>query len=119
MERQIRELGALTFLDCEHLEPGDDFEEKIIENAQECSEILVLCTPVASERKYVWMEIGMFLGARKRVIAVLYGGTRDAIYTDHRMPVALKRVLFVELNDVQTYLGKARRTRESMEEPAS
>jgi len=73
---------------------------------QDCSEILVLFTPVANERKYVWMEIGMFLALKKRVIAVLYGVARDEIYTDSRIPVALKRMLFAELNEVETYLEK-------------
>jgi hypothetical protein len=60
----IRGFGADTFLDCEHIQHGDDFEEKIIDAAGDCTELLVLFTPTASDRKYVWLEIGMFLGAK-------------------------------------------------------
>jgi TIR domain len=77
LDLHIRGCGADTFLDCEHIEHGDDFEERIIDAAGHCTELLVLFTPTARERKYVWVEIGMFLGARKRIVAVLYGVRKE------------------------------------------
>jgi hypothetical protein len=103
IEAKVRLSGAETFLDCEHIEHGDDFEEKIIDAAQDCTELLVLFTPTARDRKYVWMEIGMFLGARKRIVGVLYGVKKEDIATDQFTPVALKRIDAVALNDIDSY----------------
>ena len=93
LETHIRRCGADTFLDSEHIQHGDDFEAKIIDAAADCTELLVLFTPTARDRKYVWLEIGMFLGAKKRVVAALYGVREDEIATDELMPVALKNRL--------------------------
>ena len=107
----MRACGADTFLDCEHIEHGDDFEEKIIEAAIDCTELIVLFTPTAKDRKYVWMEIGMFLGARKRIVGILYGVKKEEISTDQFTPVALKRIDSVDLNDIDSYfIEVAKRT---------
>lgn len=102
----VRSRGADTFLDNENIERGDDFEERIIEEANESTELLVLFTPTSSERKYVWMEIGMFLGARKRIVGVLYGVTKEQISTDQFTPVAIKRISAVDLNDIDSYFDE-------------
>ncbi len=109
LEAHIRERGADTFLDCEHIEHGDDFEDKIIAAAGDCTELLVLFTPTARDRKYVWMEIGMFLGAGKRIVAALYGVRKEEIASDQLTPVALKRIDSVELNDIDSYLSQVER----------
>jgi len=112
IEAKIRACGADTFLDCEHVQHGDDFEERIIEGANESTELLVLFTPSARDRKYVWMEVGMFLGARKRIVGVLYGVKKEEIATDAFTPVALKRMNCVEINDIDSYFEQlAKRVR--------
>jgi hypothetical protein len=103
IQTRVKACGADTFLDCEHIERGDDFEEKIIEEADDSTELLVLFTPTARDRKYVWMEIGIFLGARKRIVGVLYGVTKEEIATDQFTPVALKRINSVDLNEIESY----------------
>jgi hypothetical protein len=103
---RAKSCGATTFLDCEHIEHGDDFEEKIIAASEDCTELLVLFTPTARDRKYVWMEIGMFLGARKRIVGVLYGVKREEISSDPMTPVALKRIDSVDLNDIDSYFSE-------------
>lgn len=45
----------------------------------------------------------MFLGARKRIVAVLYGVRKDEIAADQSTPIALKRISSVDLNDVDLY----------------
>lgn len=111
IEAKVRACGADTFLDCEHIEHGDDFEEKIIEAAIDCTELIVLFTPTARDRKYVWMEIGMFLGARKRIVGILYGVKKEEISTDQFTPVALKRINSIDLNDIDSYFVEvAKRT---------
>ena len=105
--RQLQSLahscGADTFLDCEHIEHGEDFEERIVAAAEQSTELLVLYTPAARERKYVWMEIGMFLGSRKRIVTVLYGVKKEDIAADQFTPLVLKRIKMVDLNDVDSY----------------
>lgn len=105
----IRSCGADTFLDCEHIDHGDDFEERIIAASRDCTELLVLFTPTACDRKYVWLEIGMFLGTRKRIVAALYGVRKDEIATDQMTPVALKRIDSVELNEIDSYFAQVKR----------
>jgi hypothetical protein len=109
IETHVRTCGAQTFLDCENIEHGDDFEEKIVAAAEESTELLVLFTPTAQDRKYVWMEIGMFLGARKRIVGVLYGVTKSEIATDQFTPVVLKRIDSVDLNEIDSYFVELKR----------
>jgi len=106
--RHVRDCGAATFLDCEQIQRGDDFEQKIIDEAPSCTELLVLFTPTAHGRRYVWIEIGMFLGAKKRIVGVLYGTSVQEISSDERMPVVLKRIDLVNINDLDSYLAQLR-----------
>ena len=109
LEPHIRGCGADTFLDCEHIEHGDDFEDKIIDAANNCTELLVLFTPTSRDRKYVWLEIGMYLGVRKRIVAALYGVRKEEIASDQLTPVALKRIDSVDLNEIDSYLSQLQR----------
>lgn len=104
LERKLRACGVTTFLDCEHIEYGDYVDERLIDEAHQCSELVVLFTPQSLDRKYVWLEIGMFLGAKKRIVVVLYGVKKEEIMTDQSIPVALRRINFVELNNIDSYL---------------
>ncbi|MET0070721.1 MAG: toll/interleukin-1 receptor domain-containing protein [Candidatus Thiodiazotropha sp.] len=106
LAKQVQECGADTFLDEENIEHGDDFDNVIIEEAASSSEMLVLFTPIASERKYVWFEMGMFAAARKRIVIVLYGVTKEAISTDKLTPNIIKRIDSVELNDIESYFNE-------------
>ena len=108
IENHVRGCGAETFLDCEHIHHGDDFEERIIQEADESTELLVLFTPVTRDRKYVWMEIGIFLGARKRIVGALYGVSKEEITKDQLLPIALKRIDSVDLNQIDSYFKQLR-----------
>src|SRR5437762_7452588 len=56
--REIANCGAEPFLDEAEVEVGDDFEEKIITSLDKADELVVLMTPWALERPYVWAELG-------------------------------------------------------------
>ncbi len=103
LAKQVQECGADTFLDAENIEHGDEFDDVIIEQAACSTEMLVLFTPIANERKYVWFEMGMFAAARKRIVIVLYGVTKEDISTDKLTPNIIKRIDSVELNNVDSY----------------
>ena len=51
----------------------------------------------------------MFLGARKRIIAALYGVRKEEIASDQLTPVALKKIDSVDLNEIDSYLIQVRR----------
>jgi len=61
--REISACGATPFLDEAHIEVGADFEEDILAFLEKAHELVVLLTPWALERPYVWAEIGADLGA--------------------------------------------------------
>ncbi|MCG8360750.1 MAG: toll/interleukin-1 receptor domain-containing protein [Kiloniellales bacterium] len=99
----IRRCGAECFLDEADIDHGDDFESRILEAAQESSELLVLLTPWATNRPYVWLEMGVFWGSGKRIVAVLHGLSAKDLARDERAPIMLKRTDLVSLNEIDTY----------------
>jgi hypothetical protein len=108
IEGHVRNCGAETFLDAVHIQHGDSFDDKIIDAAADATELLVLLTPEANERKYIWLEIGMFLVARKRVVVVLYRLTSADLAIDRRTPVSLKRVDAVQIDSIEEYFSELR-----------
>lgn len=109
IEASVKECGAESFLDCVHIEYGDDFDDDIIDAAEDATEILVLFTPTSKDRKYIWLEIGMFLALRKRVVAILYNVTTAELATDQFTPVALKRLNAVDINKLDEYFDQLRK----------
>jgi len=99
----IRKCGAETFLDRVDIKHGDDFEEKILQAAEDSTELLVLLTPWSINRPYIWLEIGAFWGYRKRMVGILHGVTAKDLSTDERIPIALKRLDMINLNDIASY----------------
>jgi len=55
---RVSSCGATPFLDEADVEVGEDFEESILTFLEQAHELLVLLTPWALERPYVWAEIG-------------------------------------------------------------
>lgn len=107
--RNIEACGATAFLDEADIEHGDDFEERIIAAANSSSELLVLLTPWATTRPYIWLEMGLFWGSRKRIVAVLHGITAKGLSSDERIPVLLKRTDLVDLNRIDSYFDQLRK----------
>lgn len=54
----------------------------------------------------MWLEMGMFFGARKRIVAAFYGVEKNDIATDELTPIMLKRIDSVYLNSVDTYFAE-------------
>ena len=106
LAEHIHKCGATTFLDQANIQHGDDFENEILKAAEDSSELLVLLTPWSKDRPYIWMEIGVFWGVRKRMVGVLYGITAKELAVDEKTPVMLKRLDLVELNNVDSYLSQ-------------
>jgi hypothetical protein len=106
--KEIEQLGVETFLDAADIQTGDVFEEAIRQNLQTCDELLVLLTPAALTRPYVWMEIGTAWLRQKRIVGILYGLTGDEISTGERTPALLKGMHMRDLNDLDLYLAELR-----------
>lgn len=104
----IEKCGAECFLDEADVDHGDDFESRILEAAQDSTELLVLLTPWATNRPYVWLEMGIFWGNGKRIVSVLHGLTAKELSRDERAPVLLKRTNLVSLNEIGGYLEQLR-----------
>ena len=56
--REIEARGATPFLDEAQIDAGADFEEDILNFLERAHELVVLLTPWALDRPYVWAEIG-------------------------------------------------------------
>jgi len=95
-----------TFLDEADIQHGDDIEERIYQAANESQELLVLLTPWAITRPYIWMEIGLFWGAGKRIVGVLHGLSQQELATDGRIPLLLKRGKMLDINRIDGYFDE-------------
>ena len=122
---KIRGLGAEPFLDYDEIHAGDRFEDKLLHNVRLSDELLVLLTPKALERKYIWLEIGAVWAQGKRIVVILYGVT-DRDLEKKNVPLLLKATQRLEINTFDTYLRElyqriavASNTRASRNEPSS
>ncbi len=106
---QIEKCGASYFLDEAGIEHGDDFENVIRKAANDSSELVVLLTPWATTRPYIWLEMGIFWGSGKRIVGILHGLTVDTISTDPKIPVILKKTDFVNLNEIESYFAQLKK----------
>jgi hypothetical protein len=98
--------GAIPFLDEAQVDAGADFEEDILDFLQRAHELVVLLTPWALERPYVWAEIGAAWGRRIPIVALLLGITAAELQTRPGIPVLLKKRDLLELNDIELYLAQ-------------
>lgn len=109
LAREIAGCGATPFLDEAEIEVGSDFEEDILAFLEKADELVVLLTPWALERPYVWAEVGAAWGRRIPIVALLHGITPGELQSRPGIPVLLKKRQLIELNSVDTYLRQLRR----------
>lgn len=102
--REIEALGATPFLDEAQIDVGSDFEEDILNFLVQADELVVLLTPWALDRPYVWAEIGAAWVRRIPIVALLLGITATELQTRSGIPLLLKKRDLLELNDVGIYL---------------
>jgi len=107
--REIEACGARPFLDEAEIDAGADFEEDIRNFLERAHELVVLLTPWALERPYVWIELGAAWGRRIPIIALLLGLAPGELQSRPGVPVLLKKRDLLRLNDVDAYLDQLRR----------
>jgi len=104
----IAACGAVPFLDEAQIDVGADFEDDILASLQEADELVVLITPWALERPYVWAELGAAWGRRIPIVGLLHGLTAAELQARPGVPILLKKRDLLPLNDIDTYLGQLR-----------
>jgi TIR domain len=104
--REIESRGATPFLDEAQVDAGADFEEDILNFLERAHELVVLLTPWALERPYVWAEIGAAWGRRIPIVALLLGITATELQSRPGIPVLLKKRDLLQLNEVEVYLDQ-------------
>ena len=104
--REISLRDAQPFLDEADIDIGAEFEEDIREFLDKADELLVLFTPWAFERPYVWAEIGAAWIRRIPIIVVLHGLTRRQFQAQPNAPVFLKKRDIIRLNDIDQYFDQ-------------
>ncbi len=102
--REIKLRGGTPFLDEAQVEAGADFEEDILKFLERAHELVVLLTPWALDRPYVWAEIGAAWGRRIPIVALLLGITPAELQTRAGIPVLLKKRDLLQLNEIDIYL---------------
>jgi hypothetical protein len=65
---------------------------------------VVLLTPWALDRSYVWAEIGAAWGRRIPIVALLLGITAAELQAKPGVPVLLKKRDLLQLNEIDIYL---------------
>jgi hypothetical protein len=104
IEKELKARGAEPFLDAGAIEIGDEVDEKLKSGLNEAAELLVLLTPAALERPYVWIEIGAAWSQGKRIVGILYGVTTQELAEREGTPAFLKGVKLQDINDLDEYL---------------
>lgn len=104
--REITARGARPFLDEADVDVGAEFEEDIRQFLDRADELLVLFTPWAFERPYVWAEIGAAWLRRIPIVVVLHGLADKDFQTHPNTPVFLKRRDIISLNNLDRYLDQ-------------
>lgn len=105
--------GTTPFLDEAQIDAGADFEKDILNFLERAHELVVLLTPWALERTYVWAEIGAAWGRRIPIVALLLGLTPAELQSRPGVPVLLKKRDLLQLNEIDVYLEQlAARTRQ-------
>jgi TIR domain len=107
--REITKCGAEPFLDEAEIGIGEDFEEEILAFLDNADELVVLMTPWALERPYVWAELGAAWSRRIPIVILLYGMTPGEFQSRPGIPVFVKKRNMVDLNDEGEYLAELRK----------
>lgn len=104
--REVTACGAKPFLDEADIDAGGEFEEEILKFLNRADKLVVLLTPWALDRPYVWCELGAAWSRRIPVVALLLGLTPAELQSRPGIPVFLKKRNLLELNEIGNYLSQ-------------
>lgn len=104
--REVKHREAAAFLAEMDSQLGPDYEEQLLHALNRANELVVLLTPWALRRAYVWAELGVAWGRRIPIIGLLLGPTVEGVQAMTNVPLFLKRAGLLELNDIDRYLSQ-------------
>jgi hypothetical protein len=109
--KELEAVGAECFLDSKAIETGDTFDDEIKAALHDSSEFLVVLSPAALGRPYVWVELGIAWSQDKRIVGILHGMTTKELADRDGTPAFLNAVHLRDINQLDEYLEelKARR----------
>jgi hypothetical protein len=109
LKKEIVACGAECFLDAGAIETGDEVDAALKQALNASTELVVLFTPAALDRPYVWMEIGVAWGQDKRIVGILHGLTTSELTARDGWPPFLTGTRFRDINEFDEYLDELRR----------
>ncbi len=110
---KIKKSGAIPFLDEAEIDVGADFEEDILSFLERADELVVLLTPWALKRPYIWAELGAAWGRRIPIVVLNHGLTATELQSKPDIPILLKKRNILPLNEIDTYLVQLKKRVES------
>jgi hypothetical protein len=108
MAAECESVHASTFLDETRIAVGAKFEEDILQALRLAYELVVLMTPWALERPYVWLEIGAAWLRGIPIVVVLLGLTVAQFHERATIPVVLRERNLISLNHFDRYISELR-----------
>ncbi len=106
--KELEAVGVDNYLDSQVVETGDQLEAELRTALHDADELLVLLTPAALERPYVWLEIGAAWSQGKRIIGILHGMTTSELASRDGTPAFLTGIVLRDINDLDEYLVEVR-----------
>ena len=107
--REVELVGAKPFLDEANIDVGTEFEAEIREFLNRADELVVLLSPWALDRPYVWAELGAAWIRGIPIVAFLMGLTSAELQSRPGVPVFLKQRDLIELNSADRYFHQLQR----------
>ncbi|MGQ9626901.1 MAG: toll/interleukin-1 receptor domain-containing protein [Anaerolineae bacterium] len=106
IEACINNYGADAFLDVADITVGEEFDERIRQELLDCDELVALLTPWSLERPYVLWEMAGAWVQGKRIVGILHGLTAEDISSEKHIPVSLKCLNLIDINNLDMYLNQ-------------
>jgi hypothetical protein len=107
--KELKAVGVNCFLDSEALETGDPIDANLKEALRGADELLVLLTPTALARPYVWLEMGVAWGRGIRIVGILFGMTTAELAARDGTPGFMKDVALRDIEDLERYAEELKR----------
>jgi hypothetical protein len=111
MKVRLEASGAQVFLDNDDIHYGDDFSADILTAIERSEEMVVLLSPWAFFRPWIWIEIARFTALKPtgRLIGVLYGEEFfENIRPKPLMPEVIAKTNYVKINQFDQYVTQLR-----------
>ncbi len=106
LAREVSSHGAEAFLDESCIETGARFEMRILDSLRDCHELIVLLTPWALERNYIWAELGAAWLRQIPIVGILHGITIGEITSRLNTPIFIKERDMIDINTVDRYFSQ-------------